>query len=263
MPAFPQLISGASVQYPINRRRTRRTIRSRSAAGYTYTHDDPGAGEVRWDVPLLALSDDELAAIATLFTECSGRLRTFTFLDPAANLLSWSETFTHSGWTRGPALQTTAPVADPWGTQRATRFICAGQAPQSVRQTLAVPGSFVYCLSAYARSAGGADITLVSGSRSETFPLDAGWRRVVSTGVPGGTGSDLTFGLEFAPGAMVEVYGLQLEAQVAPSDYMVTRGSGGVYSTARFDQDEFRVTTQSQGLTDATLAIVSSDVEQP
>jgi hypothetical protein len=37
------------------------------------------------------MSDQELAALEALFQAVEGRLTPFTFLDPADNLLAWSE----------------------------------------------------------------------------------------------------------------------------------------------------------------------------
>jgi hypothetical protein len=61
-----------------------------------------------------ALSDAELAALEQFFASAQGTLNGFTFLDPAANLLAWSEdagirrlgraipSFRSPGGARGP-----------------------------------------------------------------------------------------------------------------------------------------------------------------
>ncbi len=52
----------------------------------------------------------------------SGRLETFTFLDPAGNLLLSSEEFGAPEWNNGPLISLTAGMADPlgadWGNGR-------------------------------------------------------------------------------------------------------------------------------------------------
>ena len=56
----------------------------------------------------------------------------------------------------------------------------------------------------------------------------------------GGTGGTITSGIELAPGASADVFGLQVEAQTGPSAYKPTPGRGGVYSAARFSEDVLR-----------------------
>lgn len=262
---FPQLASGACVQYAAGRFRSRRTVVSRTKGGYCFRYTDPGAAQVRWSVPLRALSDAEIDAIGQLFEASEGRLGTFIFLDPAANLFSWSEDFRKPAWTADPMVQQSSEVADPFGSQRATRLLNGGQAPQRLSQTLEVPAAFTYCLSAFARSAGGASVSLVRSAggveQMETTVLDGKWRRLTSSGVVGGIANGVSFGVELAPGSMLELFGMQVEAQVAPSEYMVTRAAGGVYPAARFDDDEWMITAQSVDRSDAIVKIVSSDEE--
>jgi hypothetical protein len=124
----------------------------------------------------------------------------------------------------------------------------AGQAPQRLTQTLSAPGGFQYCLSVRIRSAvpdvarlvlattGGEDLRIV-----ETGPE---WREVWLTAKLGGTGETIAGGVELAPGASVDVFGMQLEAQTGPSEYKKTAGRGGVYPFARFSEDLLRSKTE-------------------
>ena len=51
---------------------------------------------------------------------------------------------------------------------------------------------------------------------------------------------------------------MQVEAQLAPSDYKMTTTRGGVYSNARFAQDQIAVTAQGTDVYDAVIRIVNT-----
>ena len=52
--------------------------------------------------------------------------QTFTFLDPAGNLLARERDFGAAAWTNGALIALTPGISDPLGTTRATRVINAG-----------------------------------------------------------------------------------------------------------------------------------------
>ncbi len=54
----------------------------------------------------------------------------------------------------------------------------------------------------------------------------------------------MTFGAQLGAGASVDLFGMQVEAQLAASDYKMTGAAGGVYSKARFASDQITVTAQ-------------------
>ena len=101
-----------------------------------------------------------------------GNVATFTFLDPAGNLLEQSEEFGAAAWTNGALIELTAGIGDPLGTTRATRVVNAGSASTAVAQTLAVPGNFEYCLSVWARTTAGSSVTLTIGTGGEDVRVD-------------------------------------------------------------------------------------------
>jgi hypothetical protein len=51
---------------------------------------------------------------------------------------------------------------------------------------------------------------------------------------------------------------MQVEAQLAASDYKMTGTNGGVYSNARFASDRLAVRAQSTDVYDSTIRIVSA-----
>jgi hypothetical protein len=113
----------------------------------------------------------------------------------------------------------------------------------------------------YARTAAAGSASLFSQAGQSrqiaTFDLGATWRRCSFPSRTGAGLDQVSFGVELAPGASVELFGLQAQAQPAPSSYRKTLDTGGVYPAARFDADEFACVTDAPGRNGATLRIVS------
>jgi hypothetical protein len=261
MLVFPQLNSGALVQTSFRRTSETRTEANRLADGSEVRGPDDSAAAVSWEVALCELSDVELNGISTLFDAVEGRVGTFVFLDPAGNLLQWSEDLSRNCWQKGAMLQLLPGIADPFGGTGAVRVTNAGQSAQDVSQGLAAPATFFYCLSVYARTAAAGSVSLfVQAGQSRqiaAFDLSPAWRRC-SLAWNGGIGVDrVNFGVELAPGASVEFYGFQAQAQPVASSYRRTLDASGVYSAARFDADEFRAVSDAPGRHSSSLRIVS------
>jgi len=223
---------------------------------------DIDAGIQEWDVRATGLTLEEWTAIETLFQAVSGRLTSFTFLDPAGNLLLRSEEFGEPEWDNGPLIQLTPGIGDPSGTTRATRVVNAGQVAGAVAQVLAVPGSFRYALSVWAKTTAGSNVTLsattAGGSAAKTIALTNQWTRA-SLEIELGLDTDsLTFGAQLDAGASVDLFGMQVEAQRGVSDYRKTGVSGGVHAQARFAEDELTVTAGGTDVFDGAIRIVAS-----
>jgi hypothetical protein len=73
----------------------------------------------------------------------------------------------------------------------------------------------------------------------------------------------VTFGAQLQAGASVDLFGMQAEAQLAPSDYKMTETQGGVYANARFGADQLTVTAQSTDVYDAVIQIVNTELMMP
>jgi len=149
---FPQLESGATSQFPGGKQLVERTVINELESGDTLKLGDPDEARVEWVLKYEDLTDGEVAAIATLFEACEGRLQTFVFLDPHDNLLDFSEDPGAEIWRKDPMIEIAYGAADPLGTHRAVRITNLGQAPQRLAQTLPAPEGLQYCLSVYARS---------------------------------------------------------------------------------------------------------------
>jgi hypothetical protein len=99
----------------------------------------------------------------------------------------------------------------------------------------------------YARAATPCSATLAvrcSGTaRAADHGIGASWRRIAVGGSPGVDGDLVEFAVSIPPGATVELFGLQAEAQPNASAYRCTASRGGSYPLARFDQDTLRIET--------------------
>jgi Conserved hypothetical protein 2217 (DUF2460) len=232
MLAFPQLNSGAMVQAPFRRTRTTRTAANRLADGSEVRGPDQSATQLAWEAQLSELSDEELDRIAALFDAVEGRVGTFLFLDPAGNLLQWSENLSQNCWQKGAMLQLTRGIADPLGGTGAVRVTNAGQSAQDVMQALTAPATFVYCFSVYARAAapGAVSLLMAAGqSRQLTaHAVGATWQRLTIAWPAEGGVDQMAFGVELPAGASVELFGFQAEAQPTASSYRKTFNASGV-----------------------------------
>jgi hypothetical protein len=263
MLVFPQLVTGASALYPVIRKSLQRTVVNTLSDGRTDVFADPDAAATAWELHASGLTLVEWSAIEALFLATSGMWQTFTFLDPTGNLLNDSENLAAGAWTNGALIELTTGIADPLGTTRATQVINAGGVAESVTQTLAVPGTFHYCLSAWAKTIATSSVTLTmattGGSASKTFALTGSWTRVFLSANLAQATTSVAFGAELAAGGLVDLFGIQVEAQLAPSDYKMTETQGGVYSNARFGADRLTVTAQGTDVYDAVIEIVNTE----
>jgi len=262
MLVFPQLATGASALYPVMRKSVTRTVMNVLGDGSTVAFGDPDGGMRGWELRASGLTLNEWTAIDTLFQAVTGRFSKFTFLDPFENLLLRSEEFGDPVWDKGPLIQLTPGISDPLGTTRATQVVNAGSAPSGVAQTLAVPGNFRYTLSVWAKTTGVSSVTLsattMGGSAAQSIGLTSQWQRV-SLDIALGLNTDsVVFGVVLDAGAIVDLFGMQVEAQPGASDYKKTSGNGGVYAQARFAEDELTVTAKGTDLFDAVVRIVAS-----
>lgn len=252
MLAYPQLMSGALSQFPAARRRRARTVVNSMADGSAIKMSDPAAGTTEWQLSYTGLSDSELASLQQFFQAAEGSLNGFTFLDPSANLLAWSEDLGNSSWQADPQLKLQSGVVDALGGKNAWQLANAGGGPQSLSQTLNAPGGYVYCFSFYLQATQVSTVTLTAGNSQKAFAVGSAWRRftVVGSGDPNGV--SVVFGIAAPAGATIDVFGPQAEAQQAPSIYQ-TSTTGGVYTNTRFRDDTFSFTTQAENRHSTTV----------
>ena len=204
------------------------------------------------------LSDAEAAALRAFFVAAEGTLNGFTFLDPAGNLLAWSDDLNNAAWQKDPLLSLTAEVSDPRGGTLAWRLSNSGGAEQALGQTLAAPGEYQYCLSAYVRAATASSVGLTIGSQATQRAVTSEWTRIAWTSNGDAQATSVRFAMEIGAGAAVEVYGLQVEAQAAASGYKAS-ARGGVYEDAHLGDDVLTITSTDVNRHSCTVKIIHAN----
>lgn len=256
---FPQLSTGASSQFPTTRQRQTRTVINESCQGYQVKLADPGAAITEWHLSFAELNDQELAAIEALFQSVEGSLTPFTFLDPTANLLVWSEQLDQPAWQADPLLTLTGGVSDPLGGSAAWQVNNPSAAALNLQQTIQAPASLNYCLSLYARSDASPRVSMLRGAATAAEAIGPQWTRLIFAGQLDEAAESISFGIAVDPGATVDIFGIQVEAQTSASLYKRTTEAGGVYPNARFRGDTLTVTTVGPGRHCLELDIVNVD----
>lgn len=260
MLVFPQLSTGAVALYPIYKRISARTVTNVLADGQRLKYSDPDWSGWTWELRASGLTRNEWNAIEALHGSAGGRLQTFTFLDPCGNLLVQSESFDSPEWDNGPLTSFAAGIDDPFGGSRAVRVSNNAHANQVVAQPLPIPGDFRYSLTVWARAAGSNVVSLFAstagGSVSRMFQLTSEWMRLPLLVNLGQETDSVTFGVDLPDIAVVDLFGMQVEAQLAPSAYRGTGSQGGVF-VARFADDSLSCTARGTDVYDAVIRIVS------
>jgi hypothetical protein len=254
MLVFPQLTTGALAQFPVRKVRQKRTITNILGDMSTIKLPDPQGETIEWRLEYSGLSDAELMNLQQFHLAAEGSLNVFTFLDPTANLFSWSDDLSNAVWSVDPFLGLTGGVADPAGGTNAWHLSNAGAAPQSIVETLNAPGGYTYCVSAYSRSSEGAVVTVLLGGNRTPVTVGSTWTRMVASGHGDATAESIAFGLELSAGGSLDVFGMQVEAQPSASGYKSST-TGGVYENAYLLRDTFSFTTTDVNRHSATVDI--------
>jgi hypothetical protein len=264
MSFFPQLSTGVMSQFPMQRRQQFRTIVNRLSDGSQIKSLDPFGAALAFALQFKGLSDEEMDGIEAFFLAQEGRRGSFGFLDPAFNLLRWSEDFTRSVWTTGPLLAISGGQEDPWGGQRATSVTNSAIAPQAVIQVIDAPGGYSYCFSVWLRGLSTEPVTLLAASggytQSQAVWPTAEWKRFhLSVSLPS-EASSIGFGWELPPGATIHAVGAQTDAQPAPAAYRRTSTRHGVHPKVRFAMDSLARTTSGPNDHSTTVSLLTRAV---
>lgn len=256
---FPQLSSGALAQYPMRKTRLARSVKNILPDGRMILFPDPNAARLVWQLSYSDLSAADVNALQFHYGACSGPLRGFTFIDPTDNMLAWGSDLTGAPWQASSQIKLSGGAQDPAGGSAAFTATNFGQAKQQISQTLSVPASYQYCFSIYAASNQPSNITLVrtgsSDEQTDTFAIGTDWRRLSSSGRLADSGFAFTVSISLEPGQQVELYGIQLEAQPAPSRYRPTGQQGGVYTNAHWESDELIIIAEAPNLFSTAFSI--------
>lgn len=248
---FPQLSTGATGQYPIQKRRISRTVVNESLDGARFKLADANAAAIEWVLRFQTLTDGERDTLAQFHGSVEGRLGDFTFLDPTDNLLCWSEKLDETVWERNLLLTVTPGIADPNGGTRASRISNTGSGPLAIQQVVNGPGWFHYAFSLQATSAQAQPIQLIrttaTSSQFSAYQIGPVWSPILLTGNSPGTDPAVTFGIQLPAGGSIDVFGIQVEAQIAASGYKKTLSNCGVYPKARFLDDALSLQADGPG----------------
>lgn len=223
---FPQLATGTLVQYPVKRTKSLQTVSTQAEDGSVITYFDPKASRLAWQLEYAGITQPEADRLQNLFDICAGRFRSFTFIDPVANLLNHE-------WQTGTGVDKADNV-----------FTNSGNSAAEVWQTFSIPSGYAYCFSLPGdlTASAGATLTLIRrGSVTEdsvTLPLREAL--LVSSGALGDSGVGFTVAVRIQPGQSVDLSKAQLEAQPSPSLFRTPQG--GVYPSAHWAVDELLVT---------------------
>jgi hypothetical protein len=258
MLVYPQLSTGAQGQFPITKRRVLRTVLNRASDSRAVKLPDSVGGRTEWTLEYAGLNDAEAQSLRDFFDLTEGTLETFTFLDPTANLLAWSDHLDDDVWTAAPLLALTPEIADPRGGTKGWRLSNPAGGAQSITQTLQVPGTFTYCVSLYARSETPVTANLLLDTGRMPCRIAGGWGRAVFSGTGTADAEAVLFGFEVPAGATIDVFGMQVEAQPGASPYHPSI-VGGVYPDARFRDDVLAMTAVSLGQHACTVNIIHAD----
>jgi hypothetical protein len=252
---FPQLTTGAMAQFPVRKLRQKRTVINLLGDMTMVKLADPQGETTEWRLEYTGLSDVEVMNLEQFYLATEGRLNVFTFLDPTANLFAWSDQLNDAAWTTDPFLALTGGISDPTGGTNAWTLTNSGGAPQAITQTINAPGGYTYCVSAYARSGGSSAVTMLLGSNRTTVVLGTTWLRIVASGHGDPTAESIVFGLEVPSGISLDVFGMQVEAQLTASGYKPST-TGGLYENAYLLDDTFSFTTTDINHHSTTVNIV-------
>jgi hypothetical protein len=256
---FPQLASGAVAQYPIRKMKFARTIKNVMPDGTMILHPDPDAARLLWGLSYTNLSNSDVEAIQAHFTNCVGPFHAFTFIDPTDNMLLSSSDLRAAAWQTSSVINVISGTDDPEGGSSAFTVTNTGQADQVISQTVEVPANYRYCFSLYVNSEQASAITLIRSGNSAgertSVPITRGWSRVVSSGQLNDPGKIFTVAISLAAGQRVELYGVQLEAQISPSRYRATTRTAGVFSNAHWGIDELTVISEAPNLFSTSFSI--------
>jgi hypothetical protein len=253
---FPQVGAGTMAQYPVHRGRQWRAITNSLESGESIMLNDNGGGSIEWRLRYEELTDAEVTKLTGFFAASRGEAGSFGFVDPFANLLGWSEDLSKPDWQKG-LLTLTAGFGDPQGMLRASNVQNANAAEQSLSQTLAIPGEYTACFSAFVRSDSSGALGIARDGNRVNVPVGPQWKRIQISGAGDTGATQSTFSLVVAANSAVRVFGLQVEAQPSPSIYRLTAAAAGVLEETRFQGGELKVINTAPGLSACQVNLIS------
>lgn len=276
MTYFPQIsASGVMVQRPYGQSVRFSTLVQDMPFGKRYSYSEWGGGLSRYpsgplnrfELQYPSITDAEVAALQSFFTQAEGRLNEFTYLDPGGNLVNWSEDFTQTAWTK-QSVTPGASVSDPFGGNRG--MMVAGGGSNGMLFTTVLPNGgasgFVLCGSVWAKAQSpGQQLSIGfidSGFgviSNTTWNLPQGsWVRVWNTATLA-TSSYIRLligGLATWGSTSIALFGAQVAPLPGPGAYRKTPGSEGLRAKCRFDTDDFEARSLGPNQNAVKLSVI-------
>jgi hypothetical protein len=110
----------------------------------------------------------------------------------------------------------------------------------------------------YIQSATASEIGLIRQAdtrQTDTLPITTSWTRLITSGQLTTQLTSYTVAISLSPGQQITLFGPQLEAQIAPSQFRPTLGSGGVYPNAHWSVNTLTISADSPSLFNASCII--------
>lgn len=254
---FPQLQTGCVAQWPLDKAADTGTVMQEAPGGRIWRADRVTGDSTRWRLRFEGLSATEKDAIEDLYRWTGGGLREFAFVDPAANLLSWSEDLTRDVWLKEGGLSCMAAGAEA-GRGPAWQATNFGGAPCSLSQAVPDEWGYQFCFSVELRAAVSTAATIYAGEAQAIVHAGSDWQRFYVAGE--GPQFQSRAGLIVPAGASLELREPQLEAQVTPSSYKPSGGLNGVHTRARFQGSSLTIRSTGPGIFSIEATIWSPEV---
>jgi hypothetical protein len=256
--AFPQLSSGAMVQYPLRKRRVIQSPLNAFSDGTMIASNISANSQSVWELAYAELTARDQSALKSHFSACQGPFQPFIFIDPTANMLSNSADLRASSWQLDPLLALTAGAPDPQGGNGAFLLVNSAQVDQQIVQVFSAPASYQYCFSLYVSAPTPSALRLgrlAVSSISQTFTATSKWVRVADSLQLPDAQMAFSASIIVPPGQTVAVFGPQLEPQINPTRYRPTNAAGGVYQNAHFLGDSLIFQSEAPGLFSTLITI--------
>jgi hypothetical protein len=214
----------------------------------------PDAFPSRWDLTYSNLTNAQLTVLRDFYDARKGSYESFAFLDPNGNLVSQSEDFAHSSWTR-TSMSAGLTVADPLSGTSARSITGSNWSLQSTVLPDGDGDGLTLCASIYARGSGVIRIGLWSGGwvGNNEYPLGATWRRVTFSSV---LNFNSIIALRIEGSTNCELFGAKVSPLPGPGEYLRSPICFGLHRNCRFDSD-FVATRPYYKASNVNLSILS------
>ena len=244
MAIFPALnANGLYTQLPYGVSQAFLTSTEAQANGRRYASAQRTEPLRRFSVTYSQLTDAEASVLEAFFDQMKGRYGQFGWLDPAGNLVRYSEDFGHGTWVK-QNVTSGAAVADPFGGMRATALAFSGLGVLKTDLEPVGLAGYTLCASAWLKATSGGQtcdigITDESTYYSKTFAIPEAWTRVWFPRKITGSGT-VTWAIS-CPGGGLQICSPQMTPTPGPGPYVRSPAMYGYRPKCFFGTDTLAV----------------------